>query len=165
MSENSKERHKLLQDVNNKAKERDLDFIKKLADFASNPKSWQKKIEAQTYIPSDKEIETQRFIICFDYFNKNICEFEQFDPAKGKKLLEILEQVAKCEINKFPHLKLIRDSVTNTTPYKSLFSTVTPDVDKIHETELCDGRIFFFITGSRFHIVSIETKHRNLHYK
>jgi hypothetical protein len=44
----------------------------------------------------------------------------------------------------------------------SLFNGLSKEVDELKETEFCDGRFFFFITEQYFHIVSIETKHRNI---
>ena len=177
MSNDSKKRHQLnrqiadrLKDVRDKkltksivsrAQSVDIGVVEKVAAVLHSPKKWD-IIEKATTFPVGKNPETQKFVICFDYFNWRTCNLEQFNPAKGKKLLEILEQVATCTINRFPELRLIRDSISRTPVYESLFATVSPEVTKINETELCEGRLFFFITEPRFNIVSVETKHRNI---
>jgi hypothetical protein len=164
MNSDSKRRQCLKKQILSKVQVGDIGAVEKAANFLNSPKKWDliKKIEMATNYPTNKNPEDQKFILCFDYFNKNTCCFEQFDQAKGKKLLEIFEQITKCEVNRFPELRLIRDSVGRTPDYNSLFATVSPEVDKIHETELCEGRLFFFITEPRFNIVSVETKHRNI---
>jgi len=161
MSNDSKKRNQLKQQLANRAQIANIEAVEKAANYLQYPKKYE-LIERATTFPVGKDPETQRFIICFDYFNWKTCNFEQFNQAKGKKLLEILEQVAKCTINKFPELKLVRDSVSRTPEYESLFSTVSPEVSKINETELCEGRFFFFVTEPRFNVVSVETKHRNI---
>lgn len=159
MSEDSKKRQELKRQLENKAQTANIKSVEKALNFLASPKKFD-IIEHITIPTSNSGRENQRFIICFDYFNWKTSDFEQFNPAKGKKLLEILEQVAKCEINKFPELKLSRDSVEKVSPYESLFTTVTPEVKRIEETEFCDGRFFFIVTEPYFHVISVETKHR-----
>lgn len=164
MSEDSKKRHHLKKQIVSRVPTTDIKIVEKVAGLLNSPREWDivKRVERATTFPSEKAAEARRFIICFDYFNWNACHFDQFNPAKGRKLLEILEQVAKCEINNLPNLKLSRDSVTNTAPYISLFAKVSPEVTKIDETEFCEGRLFFFVTEPFFNLVSVETKHRNI---
>ena len=164
MSEDSKKRLELKKQIASRAQTADIKVVEKVAGLLNSPKKWDivERVERATTFPTEKAIESRRLIICFDYFNWNACHFDQFNPAKGRKLLEILEQVAKCEVNKFPDLKLSRDSVTNTAPYLSLFAKVSPEVTKIDETEFCGGRLFFFVTEPFFNLVSVETKHRNI---
>lgn len=164
MSNDSQKRQELKRQIANRAQIADIKIVEKVASVLNSPKKWEivERIERATTFPNDKAVESRRFIICFDYFNWKTCQLEQFNPAKGRKLLEILEQVAKCEINKFPTLKLTRDSVTNVSPYQSLFAKVSPEVTRIDETEFCEGRLFFFITEPHFNLVSVETKHRNI---
>lgn len=161
MSDDSKKREELKRQIANRAQIAKLEFVEKAANFLHSPKKWD-IVERLTVLPSGTNIESQRLIICFDYFASNVCIWDQFDPTKGKKLLEILEQVSKCEVRNFPNLKLGRNSVQNVAPYQSLFNKLTPDVTSLEETEFGDGRIFYFITEPCFHIVSIETKHRNI---
>lgn len=159
MSEDSKKRQELKRQIDNKTQVVDLKIVDKIANYLNSPKKWD-IIERVATI--QKGIETQKFIISFDYLDWDECVFEQFDKSKGKKFLEILDKVSKCEIARLPELKIIRDSVRRISPYDSLFKNLEDDVNELKETELCDGRIFFFITEPKFHIVSIETKHRNI---
>lgn len=159
MNEDSKKRQHLKKQIASKAQTAPLEFVEKVANVLNSPKKWS-IVERVATIP--KGIETQKFIISFDYLDWDECVFEQFDRSKGKKLLEILDRVSKCEIARLPELKIIRDSVRRISPYDSLFKNLEDDVNELKETELCDGRIFFFITEPKFHIVSIETKHRNI---
>ena len=161
MSEDSKRRNELKKQIASRAQTADIKVVEKIAGFLHAPKKWD-IVERATTFPTNKEIESHRFVICFDYFNWNACHLDQFNTAKGKKLLEILEQVAKCEVNKFPTLRLSRDSVTRVPPYESLFAKVSPEVSRIEETEFCEGRLFFFLTEPHFNLVSVETKHRNI---
>ncbi len=160
MSEDSKKRQELKRQITNKAQSAPLELVENIATVLNSPKKWQ-MVERVATIPTG--LEAKKFIISFDYLNTNECLFDQFDPAKGKKLIQILEQVSKCEIAKFPELKLVRDSIRRIRPYESLFSKLTKEVDQLQETELCEGRIFFFITEPFFHVVSIETKHRDIY--
>jgi hypothetical protein len=159
-SESAKRQH-LKREIAKRIESIDITTLEKVANVFARPKKW-KVIEESTVFPSDKEVETRKFVICFDYFNWNTCHLDQFNPTRARKLLQILESVSKCEVSKFPALKLVRDTITKTPPYESLFANLTPDVTKICETEFCDGRIFFFVTEPYFNIVSIETIHRNL---
>lgn len=161
MSGDSKKRDELKRQIVNKAQTADINIVEKIAGYLNAPKKFD-IVERATTFPSDSNLEVQKFIISFDYFNWDACQFEQFNPAKGRKLLEILEQVAKCEINKLPELRLSRDSVQRVAPYLSLFTTVSPEVSRIEETEFCDGRVFYFVTEPYFNIISVETKHRNI---
>ena len=135
----------------------DITAVEKVASFLYSPKKWQ-LIESIAIPLTD---EAQKLIICFDNLNWNECLFDQFDSTKGRRLIDILSKVAKCEINKFPELKLARDSVEAKGEYKSLFTHLSKDVQRLEEVELGDGRIFYFITPPYFNVVSIETKHRN----
>lgn len=159
MNEDSKKRQHLKKQIASKAQIAPLEFVEKVANVLNSPKKWS-IVERVATIPNG--VETQKFIISFDYLDWDECVFEQFDKSKGKKLLEILDRVSKCEIARLPELKIIRDSVRRISPYDSLFKNLEDDVNELKETELCDGRIFFFITEPKFHIVSIETKHRNI---
>jgi len=161
MSNDQKKRQELKKQITSKAQTANIDLVEKVAGLLNTPKKYEIVERASTF-PNNKEIETRRFILSFDYLNWNACKFDQFNPAKGQKLLEIFEQVTTCEINRFPELKLSRDSVSNVSPYESLFSKVSPEVTKMEETEFCEGRLFFFITEPYFNVVSVETKHRNI---
>src|SRR3989344_1030689 len=160
MGEDSKKRQELKRQIVNKAQSAPIELVENIASVLNFPKRWQ-LVERVATIPTG--LEAQKFIISFDYLNSDECLFDQFDPTKGRKLIQILERVAKCEIAKFPELNLVRDSVGRIPPYESLFSKLTKEVDQLQETELCGGRIFFFITEPFFHIVSIETKHRDIY--
>jgi hypothetical protein len=161
MGEDSqKKRQELKRQISNKVQiAPDLAHVEKALAYLTSPKKWS-LVEGVTRFPTNN-VESRRLIISFDYFNWKACELEQFNPSKGKKLLEILEMVSKCEISKFPELKLARDSVTRVGEYESLFNTVTPEVKRIEETEFCEGRFFYIITEPYFNVISVETKHRN----
>lgn len=159
MSEDLKKRQELKRQIESRAQVANIDVVEKVANFLNHPKKWM-LIESVATLKTS--IETQRFIISFDYLDTNECVFEQFCPAQGRKLIQIFEQISKCEVRKFPELRLIRDSVNRIKPYDTLFSNLTREVDQLQETEFCGGRIFFFITEPYFHIVSVETKHRDI---
>src|SRR3990167_3560874 len=106
MGEDSKKRQELKRQIDNKAQVADLKIVEKIANYLSSPKKWQ-LVERVATIPTG--LEAQKFIISFDYLNSDECLFDQFDPTKGRKLIQILERVAKCEIAKFPELNLVRD--------------------------------------------------------
>jgi hypothetical protein len=159
MSEDSKKRQQLKKQIENKAQVLDIKVVEKVANYLNSPKKWDIVEKIATI---QNNLEAQRFVISFDYLNWKECVFEHFDPTKGKKLLEILDKVSKCQISKFPELRLIRDSVGRIGAYQSLFNGLSKEVDELKEIDFCDGRIFFFITEPYFNIVSVETKHRNI---
>ena len=90
MSEDSKKRQELKRQIDNKAQVADLKIVEKIANYLNSPKKWE-IIERVATIP--KNIETQKFIISFEYLNWNECVFEHFDQSKGKKLLEHLIEI------------------------------------------------------------------------
>lgn len=161
MSEDSKRRQQLKKDFGNRAQVIDIKVLEKLTEVVKHPKNWD-IVERTSVMQSNDNIETQKFIICFDDLNWNECVFTQFDQSKGKKLVEILKNVSSCEINKFPALRLIRDSVGRVSPYDSLFLNLSKDVTELKEADFCEGRMFFYIIEPYFNIVSIETNHRNI---
>src|SRR3989344_1056768 len=136
MSEDSKKRQELKKQINSKTQSAPLELVEKIADVLNSPKRWQ-IVERVATIPGG--IEAKKFILCFDYLNWNECQLAQFDQAKGKRLLQVLEQISKCEISKFPELRLIKDSVTAVGPYVSLFNKLSPEVDKLQEAVLGEG--------------------------
>ena len=158
MGEDSKKRQELKKQIEKRISGgANITIVEKVASLLCSPKKWQIVESIATPLTD----EAQKFIICFDYLNWSECFFDQFNSAKGKKLVHILSKVAKCEVNKLSELKLSRDSVEAKGEYASLFSSLSEDVQRLEETELCDGRMFYFITIPYFNVVSIETKHRN----
>lgn len=158
MSEDSKKRQELSRQINTKLHTADISNIEKVATFLVAPKKW----ALVSTMPLTTETEENKMCLSFDYLNDKECLFDQFDSTKGRKIIDIFKQVTSCPVNKFPSLKLSRDSVGRIEPYTSLFSQLSDDVERLMETELGDGRIFFFIIDPFFHVVSIETKHRNI---
>lgn len=161
MGKDSKRRHIAEKQIKAKLPVLPIDTLEKLARISNN---WIFP-DSVTNMPTNTDTESKRFHLCFDYFNWNTCVLTQFDDTKARTLLKIFEGVTKCELKRFPELKLVRDSVSNTPTYESLFSGagVSPDVD-MRETELPgNGRMFFFLVEHHFNIVSIETKHRDPH--
>lgn len=161
MSEDSKKRNELKKQILSKAQVADIKLVERVAGLFNSPKKWA-IVELATTIPSNGEVENKKFVICFDYLNWKTCVFDQFDATKGKKLIEIFKKVTDCETSKFPELRLVRDSVGRKGVYELLFSCLSEDVSELKETELGEGRVFFFIIEAKFYVVSIETKHRNV---
>lgn len=161
MSEDSKKRQEYKKQIASKAQTADIKLVEKVANILNHPKNWE-IVERASIMPVGSKNEISKFIICFDYLSWSQCVFTQFDQAKGRKLVEILEQVSKCEINRFSELRLVRDSIGRKAPYDSLFLHLSPDVTELKETELCDGRLFFYIIEPYFNIISVETNHRNV---
>jgi hypothetical protein len=162
MGEDTKKlRQELSRQINARLPSVEIKVLHEVVNFFKSPKKF--SIEKVATFSGTKNIETQKFIISFEHLNLKECEFEQFDSTKGKKVFQIFETVSRCEVKDFPAMKLIRDSIDKSSGvYFSLFSKLTDDVTKLHETECCGGRIFFFIIEPYFYIVSIETKHRNI---
>lgn len=158
MNEFSKRRNQAIKIVKSKLPVLPIESVERLAKVSND---W-KFPEQVANMPTNTEEEAQKLLLCFDYLNWKTCLFTQFDDTKARALMAIFEKVSKCEVNKFPELRLVRDSIKPTSPYESLFVGLSPDVD-MKETDLPgDSRIFFFLENVRFNIVSIETKHRNI---
>ena len=137
--------------------------IETLEKLAKVPNDWAIPEKATTLPEGASQENGGKFILCFDYLNWDVCVFDHFDSTKGRALVRKLQMVAQCESSALPGLHLVRDNISNNPPYTSLFNGLSPDVE-MKETELPDsGRIFFFITGCKFNIVSIETNHRNIY--
>lgn len=105
----------------------------------------------------------RRLELRFDYLYMDVCVFEQVDGGKLKSLLEKFKKFTSLTLSEFPSSRLARDEVTNTGSYCSLFRYLSPDIERLKETELSPGRIFYFIHEPEncVQIVSIETKHRS----
>lgn len=160
MSGDSKKRQELKKQIVSRTQNADIKIVEKVASLLNSPKKWD-IVERVATIQNN--IEEEKFQISFEYLNWNECIFEQFDKVKGKKFLEFLDKISKCKVGKLPELRIIRDSVGRVHPYDSLFRNLTDEVNELKESDLGDeGRIFFFITEPYFHIVSVETKHRNI---
>ena len=137
--------------------------IETLEKLAKVPNDWAIPEGATTLPENNAQDNDGKFILCFDYLNWDICVFDHFDSTKGRALVKKFQVIAQCEPSALLGLNLVRDNISNNPPYTSLFLDLSPDV-AMKETELPDGgRIFFFITGCKFNIVSIETKHRDIY--
>jgi hypothetical protein len=104
-----------------------------------------------------------KLILRFDFFREDECIFHQMDEVKTKSLLEKFKRFTTITLSEFPSSRLVRDEVTNVHPYNSLFTYLTPDVERLKETELSSGRVFYFVDEpeSCVQVVSVETKHRS----
>lgn len=158
MNEFSKRRHQAIKTIKSKLPVLPIESVEKLAKV---PNDW-KFPEQVANIPTSTEEEAQRLLLCFDYLNWKTCLFTQFDDTKAKALIAMFEKVSKCEVSKFPELRLVRDSITSTPNYKSLFDGLSPDVDMKEADLPGNGRVFFFLESIKFNVVSVETKHRNI---
>ena len=162
MSADSKKREELLKQITQKVKGgMNMTLLERITSFINKPKDFD-LIERAATLPSDKVPEAENFILCFKYLNWNECVFDQFDPTKGRAFVRLLKNISDCEVKDAVSSGIIRDNVDNTAPYTSLFTNLSPDTE-MKESELPDGaRIFFFIVGKKFNIVSVETRHRNI---
>ena len=119
--------------------------------------------EEVTTVATNVDEAPKKFQISFDHLNWDTCYWKGFSATQGKGLVRLLERVCGCEIRHLPTSGIIRDNINNTRPYTSLFSRLSPDVE-LKEAELAGGgRVFFFITKHKFHIVSIENQHRDIY--
>ncbi|KKS85307.1 MAG: hypothetical protein UV60_C0009G0028, partial [Parcubacteria group bacterium GW2011_GWA2_43_11] len=105
MSSDSKKRSELKKQLASRAQTASIDTVEAAISLLKTPKNWQ-TVDAITALPEN--IETQNFILCFDDLNMNVCVWDQFNPAKGKKLVDVLKKISSCPINKFGELKLER---------------------------------------------------------
>lgn len=105
----------------------------------------------------------KKFVLKFDELNGNCCNFSQIDQAKARGIIEKFKQITQATPNSLGQTRLIRDSVNNTGQYQSLFTNLSPDVNKLQEIEISGGgRIFSYMRENYFYIVSIETHHRDI---
>jgi len=132
-------------------------------------------IDKITRLPSDSLIpdsvssapetddETKNFVLCFDYLDWDECDFETINKASSKAIIELFKNATSTAWNKIADLK-IRDTIRRgeNKELERVFSSLPPDVDKIHEFTVSDGgRIFAFIVIETFYIVAIKTRHIN----
>lgn len=136
--------------------------IETLEKLAKVPNDWQIP-EGATTVLSTGEKSSRKCVLCFDYLKWNVCVFEHFDSTKARALVRLFQDIKTCEAHDLPASHLIRDNVSNSPTYRTLFNGLSPDI-QMKETELPGaGRVFFFITEEiKFNIVSIESIHRNL---
>jgi regulator of RNase E activity RraB len=163
MSEDSKKRQELFEQLTNvlRKKVKDgvkLDFLERLKAFVSSPKNWD--LVERVALPAS-QVETQKFLLCFDSLNEEECNLS-LTQGQVKALLALLKQITNMEVNALPSSRIVRDSIPNAPPYSSLFRKLSPDVSTLLETELGEGRVFFFTVGNKFHMVSVEANHRNI---
>lgn len=162
MSEDSKKRQELLKQIANRGQQANISLVERVKEFLFAPSKWD-IVERTTSLPGDTDVEAQKFILNFDYLKLDICVFG-FDSTKARALIRLFQRITVCQVNALISSGIVRDNISNTPPYESLFGGLSPEVE-MKETELPDGgRVFFFITGNKFKIVSIETQHRDPHH-
>ncbi len=161
MSEDSKRRQELLKQIANRGQQAHISYLERVKEFLFAPKKWE-IVERTTSLLGDADPDAQRFILCFDYLKFDICVFD-FDAAKARALIRLFHRISTCQANTLVSPGIVRGNVINVPPYASLFNGLSPEVE-MKETELPEGgRVFFFVTGIKFNIVSIESRHRDAH--
>lgn len=137
------------------------------------------QLEALNKIPQEKlllppevaqnpseEVGPQKLNLNFEYFNDDICNFDGFDPAKAKSLLNKLSEITKHTYPSFVNSGLIHDSVSygGNVEYQKLFNNLSKDIEKLLEIELSGyGRFYGFIVENNFYFVALDARHRDTH--
>ena len=165
MKRDSKQNNLLIKSIESRLPSTTTEDLKKIDYGLRNPEQIAiTKAKIQDTTTLERGAEKQKLILSFEFFNQKTSVFTQFNDARAKKLINIFATVTNCSVDEFPNLKLIRDSIgRGNKTYNNLFDTVDDSVQNISETEFIDGRIFFIVTGHFFHLVSIETKHRDIY--
>lgn len=129
--------------------------LKFIADL---PQEWIPDEVSNISKQGDDDPEGKKFVISFEYLKQSECRLGGFNPGKANALVHCLKKITDCEVRH--RATLFRDKIDKTGPYKSLFNSLTPDVDLFEVQFADDGRIFFFHVAEEFYIVSIEDTHR-----
>lgn len=154
-----KQKHKALKKAKAKLEHLSEETLKNLAAV---PNDWQIPVTVANVANEETTGELSTFIVSFDHLEIDECVFNQFDSVKTGALVRLLKRVNDCEVNRLGAERIVRDNISCTGAYVSLFNNLSPDIE-MKETELPgNGRVFFFITRNRFNIVSIESIHRNI---
>lgn len=165
MNSDSKQRSELIKQIGEKLKKAsnrlfhwDIKDLEKLAKLSEKDILLQ-RVATNSAIKEDPV----RLILRFDYLCVDECIFHQIDEVKSRKILEKFKRFTSITLKEFPMAGLVRDEVENIPPYCSLFLNLTPDVDRLKETEISSGRIFYFLEEPEncIQVVAIETKHRS----
>lgn len=119
-------------------------------------------------IPEKEDIETKRFAVSFEWIDESKCDFCSVVESKALAIIDKLKKVSTTSFKDFKNLGTRNPPIKKNggrAEYDSLFKNLPEDVEEIHELPFTgDGRIFFFLdVGANFYLISIKTKHINLH--
>jgi hypothetical protein len=106
-----------------------------------------------------EKIDEGRFKISFDYYNDNHCEIEDLQTSPARKCLSKLKQIGRSTHKTLAENNINPKSVINSGHYKALFSKLSPEVNLFEIDIGSASRLFYFIVGNLFHIVSIKSSH------
>jgi hypothetical protein len=100
-----------------------------------------------------------KFRISFDYYNDNLCEIDDLQTSPARKCLNKLKQIGRSTHKTLSENNINPKTVICAGHYKELFSKLSPDVNLFEIDIGSSGRLFYFIVGSLFHIVSVKNSH------
>lgn len=113
-----------------------------------------------TEIRDQKDPETQLFKISFRYYNDGECEISVLEKNNARRLLVDLRTIGKCTcVRNLKEQNIGIVPVYNSGAYKSLFNHLSPDVEIKEHIIQATSRLFYFIEGNIFNIVTVKNNH------
>lgn len=111
-------------------------------------------------IREEKDIEEQKFLISFGFYNHDECQINNLDRRKPHELLHKLKKISNLtSFMDFYDNGISTATVKNKNDYKRFCKTV-PEGYKTHEDEIQGtARLFYFIMSKIFCVVCITNTH------
>ncbi|MGC1878066.1 MAG: hypothetical protein WA347_08770 [Rhabdochlamydiaceae bacterium] len=106
-----------------------------------------------------EKVDEGQFRISFDHYNDNLCEIDDLQSSPARKCLSKLKQIGRSTHKTLAENNINPKPIDNSGRYKELFSKLSPDVSLFEIDIGSASRLFYFIVGNLFHIVSIKNSH------
>ncbi len=114
-------------------------------------------------IKDQRDLETEKLLISFKYYNKHICNMDVLDKSAIKKSLKAIRTVGTNSMRDLRNNGFIMKPVSNSGEYTELFNGLPKDADVKEEMIGGHERLFYFISGERhFNVVAFKNKHYRL---
>lgn len=104
--------------------------------------------------------EVQLFKISFKNYNDSRCQISLLEKNNARRVLLDFRAIGKCtSLRSLKESNIGVEPITNAGAYKGLFNRLSDDVEMKEHIIQGPSRLFYFIEGNLFNVVSIENSH------
>ena len=119
------------------------------------------KIPREAATVGDFEPEADQFVsIHFSSYNEKLCEIKNLDPAKARKVVELLKKAGMTTPTKLHASGVRTRPVENAGDYTKFYNGLDPGIKLIEIYGASTSRIFYFDVGPQFYIRAITCGHQ-----
>lgn len=118
------------------------------------------RIHVGNVLIKDGEDESKAYFkISYKYYKSNLCEIDDLPASPARKCLTKIKQLGQSNNKTLMENNIRPKPVYNSGSYKTLFSSLSDDVN-LYEIDLGDSsRLFYFTVENILHIVAIKNSH------